>query len=96
MALLLLLRRIILVGWRVCRWSIIKVRRWRRRDSSNTTGPSLPSRNLISLGIHALLISKVVATLSLPSISLAGVGSGGSSHKESTACADCRTDARVA
>jgi hypothetical protein len=89
-------RRRIRVRWRIVRWNRVKVwwRRW--RESANTTSPSLHSRNLISLGIHALLIADVVATLSFISINLAGVSACGSSHKESAACADCRADARVA
>jgi hypothetical protein len=88
-------RRRIRVRWRIVRWNRVKVWWRRRREPANTTSPFLHSRNLISLGIHALLIAEVVATLSFISINLAGVSARGSSHKKSAACTYCRTDARV-
>jgi len=52
-------------------------------------------RDLVSLCIHALLISNVVSALRLISINLTRVGTSGRSDKKSTASADYRAGAGV-
>jgi hypothetical protein len=71
-------------------------RRGRRRRRVSSPTPLLHTWNLVTLRVHALLISYVVATLRFPSICLTSIGAYSRARKKSATRPDGCTGARIA